>query len=915
MTSEIASQTGDPCGDVPTAFDHAHSMDATEVMDAFQTSRHGLSKAEAELRLTRFGPNTLPQQKPPGILWVFFRQFLNPLIYILLVAAVISLSIGEGADAFFIMAVLLINAIIGTIQEYAAERSASALQRLVTTVTRVERSSEAYEIDAGGLVPGDVVLLESGDKVPADLRLISAHGLSIDESLLTGESLAVRKEADILLDTEAPVADRINCAFAGTMVTHGRSIGVVVGTGANTEIGRLAEAVAGKSTKPPLLLRMERFTFRIAVLVGIAATITATVAFSRGMPINEVFLLAVALAVSAIPEGLPVALTVALAVGMRRMSRRNVICRRLVTVEALGSCTFIASDKTGTLTVNELTASKLILPGLAPFDVTTQDSGAEGAILTDRGLPPPKEQVLLERLGRAVALANEGFFGRRDESWVHHGDAVDVALLILAHKIGITRPEALNTWPELAVIPFEPQIRFSASFNEVDGETFAFVKGAIENVLPMCDTMATLAGDVAIVPEMFEVGMHDLATQGYRVMAIAAGATTVAEGEVHMAQHLKNLTCLGLVGMMDPLRQEAKGAVAACRSAGIEVCMITGDHPTTAGTIARELNLIDTQDAVVTGTQFKQAMSAGHEVGAELVQEFRVFARVEPEQKLDIVHCLQNSGHFVAVTGDGANDAPALRAAHVGVAMGKKGTDVARETAAMIITDDDFSSIVAGVEEGRIAYGNVRKVIFLLISTGAAEIVLFTLALLTSMPLPLFAVQLLWLNLVTNGIQDVTLALEPGEGNELKRPPRDPNEPIFDRLMVERVVLSALFMGTVAFFHFQSMIESGHSMEAARNTTLLLMVLFENVHVFNSRSETLSAFRHNLMRNPVLLFGTAVAQLVHIGAMYTPGLREVLQVEPVSMEQWLNLLGIALLLLLVMEAHKAVRSWTNTPSA
>lgn len=890
-------------------------MDANAVLQALHSLRHGLSQAEVEYRLQRFGPNILPQQKSPGIVQVFLRQFLNPLIYILLLATVVSLSLRELADAVFILVVLLINAIIGTIQEYAAERSAAALQRLVTTATRVERSGEAYEIDAAGLVPGDVVLLESGDKVPADLRLISAHGLSVDESLLTGESLTVRKQADLLLDAQTPVVERANCAFAGTMVTHGRAIGIVVGTASHTEIGHLAQAVAGKSAKPPLLVRMERFTFWIAILVGLAAAIIASVALSRGLPIDQVFLLAVALAVSAIPEGLPVALTVALAVGMRRMSRRNVICRRLVTVEALGSCTFIASDKTGTLTLNELTASKVLLPGLEPFDVSSENGGAEGAILTDHGLPSAPEQLLLERLGQAAALANEGFFGRRDARWVHHGDAMDVALLILAHKIGITRPEALITWPELALIPFESQYRFSASFNEVDGETVAFVKGAVENVLPMCDRMATLAGDAAIDPALFEAGVHRLASQGYRVMAIAAGATTVAAGEVYTAQHLKHLTFLGLVGMMDPLRQEAKGAVDACRNAGIEVCMITGDHPITAATIASELNLIDNPDAVVTGSQFKQALGAGHEAASELIQSTRAFARVEPEQKLDIVHSLQRNGHFVAVTGDGANDAPALRAAHVGVAMGKNGTDVARETAGMIITDDNFASIVAGVEEGRTAYANVRKVIFLLISTGAAEIVLFILAFTSGLPLPLFAVQLLWLNLVTNGIQDVALALEPREGDELKRPPRDPNEPIFNRLMVERVMLSALFMGGAAFFHFQSMIDSGHSVEVARNTTLLLMVLFENVHVFNSRSEIRSTFRHNLMRNPLLLLGTVAAQLIHIGAMYTPGLRDVLQVQPVSLAQWLNLLGIALLLLLVMEAHKAVRRWINAPLA
>ncbi|MGB5440220.1 MAG: HAD-IC family P-type ATPase, partial [Gammaproteobacteria bacterium] len=391
-------------------------------------------------------------------------------------------------------------------------------------------------------------------------------------------------------------------------------------------------------------------------------------------------------------------------------------------------------------------------------------------------------------------------------------------------------------------------------------------------------------------------------SQGYRVIALAAGAIELGPQEVFSEEHLGQLTLIGLVGLIDPLRAEAKAAVTACRVAGIRVAMLTGDHPATAFAIASELQLATSLEEVVTGPQLKQATDMA--VMDRLTRGARVFARVEPQQKLDIVRSLQRNGHFVAVSGDGANDAPALRAAQVGVAMGRSGTDVARETADLIITDDNFASIVAGIEEGRIAYANVRKVIFLLISTGAAELVLFTLALLFGLPLPLLAVQLLWLNLVTNGIQDVALAFEPGEGNELRCPPRQPREPIFNRLMIERVVLSALVIGSVAFLLFEFLLERGFSVDEARNGTLMLMVLFENIHVFNSRSEILSAFRHNPLRNPLLLFGTAAAQLVHIGAMYTPWISDVLHIQPITPEHWVVLLGLALTVLVVMELHK-----------
>ncbi|MDJ0628303.1 MAG: HAD-IC family P-type ATPase [Rhodobacter sp.] len=881
-----------------------HTPKIEEVLSSLDVTRHGLSRIEAADRLQRFGPNALPHTAPASVFRVFLRQFSSPLIYVLVLAALVSMVIQEWSDAVLIAAVLLVNAVIGTLQEYSAQRAAEALNKLVTTKARVFRDGDAFLIDSQELVPGDVVRLESGDKVPADMRLLSGRDLEVDESLLTGESETVIKDDEALLPAESALGDRVNMVFAGTMVSRGRQHAVVVDTASNTQLGKIAAGVLTKRpVKPPLIVRMERFTRRIAIAVGIASVTMAAIALTRGTPLDEVFLLAVALAVSAIPEGLPVALTVALAIGMQRMAKRNVIVRRLVAVEALGSCTFIATDKTGTLTENRLAARRLVFPDADPWEVTGEATEPTGSILTPKGSPSPAGHEMLARLCRAAVLANEGFLGQRDGDWISEGDAVDVALLMMAHKAGIVRAETVNAVPELAAIPFESERQFCASLNQVNGDRYAFVKGAFERVLTFCGSMATPDGDVPLDAAHIEDQAEALATHGFRVIALAGGEIEPAADGLFTEERLCGLTFLGLVGIIDPLRTEAKAAVTACREAGIEVAMVTGDHPTTAATIAEELSLIQSPDQVVTGPQLKAATDDA-DMDA-LVKRGRVFARVEPQQKLQIVQSLQRSGYFVAVSGDGANDAPALRAAQVGVAMGESGTDVARETADIIITDDNFASIVAGVEEGRIAYANVRKVIFLLISTGAAELVLFALALLAGLPLPLLAVQLLWLNLVTNGIQDVALAFEPGEGDELRQPPRAPREPVFNRLMIERVVITALVMGIVAFTLFQWLLQTGMTVDEARNSTLLLMVLFENVNVFNSRSETRSAFRHNLLRNKLLLIGTVVAQLIHIGAMYTPGISDVLHIQPVSLDHWATLLAAALSVLVVMELYKA----------
>lgn len=879
-----------------------HTLSVERTLVILQTTPLGLSSAEASDRLARFGRNELPHAKPPGVLVVFLRQFLNPLVYILLVAAAVSAALRDFTDAGFILAVLLINAAIGCVQEYNAEKSAEALRALSGSTAYVRRDGVEHELDGSALVPGDVVLLEAGSKIPADVRLISDGAIEVDESLLTGESLPVTKTSGAVLSSDAALGDRVNMAFAATLVTRGRAQGVVVDTGLATQIGRIASSLKSADiAKPPLLVRMERFTRRIALGVGVAVVALGGVSVIRGSSVGSVFMLAVALAVSAIPEGLPVALTVALSIGARRMARRKVIARRLVAVEALGSCTFIASDKTGTLTMNELTVRQILLAGAAPAEVT-----GEGVIPLGEVHVPAEERALVQRLAVAAVLCNDGFLGLRDGAWTHHGDAVDVALLSMAGKIRVNRGTAEAVSPRVAEIPFEPEHRFAATLHRVDSALCAFVKGAGERILPMCSRMATRDGDKPIDEPLLEQQADALAASGFRVIALAAGAVELGEKDTTEfgQEDLRGLVFLGFVGMIDPLRPEVKAAIQDCQTAGIQVAMVTGDHPVTALAIARELGLAERPEQVVSGPRLATATAQGPQAVDALVSDARVFARVEPTQKLQIVQSLIRLGHFVAVTGDGANDAPALKAAHIGVAMGQRGTDVARESSELILTDDNFASIVAGVEEGRIAYGNVRKVIFLLISSGAAELLLFVLTTIAGLPAPLWPVQLLWLNLVTNGIQDVALAFEPGEGGEIKRRPRAPKEPIFNRLMLERTIVSALVMALICFFAYRWMLAHGWQLPHAQNGVLLLLVLFENIQAGNSRSETASLFTQSPFRNRLLLFGTSVAQLLHIGAMYTPGLRDVLRLESISLVQWIITLGLALLLLVTAELHK-----------
>ncbi len=669
-------------------------------------------------------------------------------------------------------------------------------------------------------------------------------------------------------------------------------------TGTRTNLGSVALDVLTAGTgKPPLLVRMEKFTHIVASAVLCAATALAILgSLSYGYGVKEMFLFGVALAVSAIPEGLPIALTVALSVGATRMAQRGVIIRSLAAVEGLGSCTAIASDKTGTLTCNELTARAIYLPDGQSFQVEGDGFVPEGRVLSGNKQIASGDYAGLDALVRAAVLCNESDLHLKGSEWVWRGDPTDVALLSLGHKVGVKRVNAIETYPQINQIPFEPEYQYAASFHNMGEELKVFVKGAPERVLSMCNVAGNESVEKALAAEA-----ETLASQGYRVLAFAEGVVEETLDPSRAPDEPTGLTFLGFVGMIDPLRSGVREAVEACAKSGIQVSMITGDHPVTALAIARELGMAEHSDQVMTGVELAKKSEAEL---SEIIKRIRVFARVAPHQKLDLVKALRASGHFVAVTGDGVNDAPALRASNIGVAMGKNGTDVAREAAEIVISDNNFASIIHGIEEGRVTYDNIRKVIYLLISTGAAEVVLITLAVLSNLPLPLLPVQLLWLNLVTNGIQDVALAFEPSEGDMLKKKTRPPKEPIFNRLMVERTVIGGLAMGVVGFFYFLYLTNSGWSDESARNALLLLMVLFENVHIANCRSENKSAFSISLLRSPILLCGAVIAFLIHVLSMHLELGQAILKTEPVSTAAWLGTIACALSILVVMEVHK-----------
>ncbi len=888
-----------------------HTIPHDEVMRQFESCRQrGLTESQVEKRLEQYGSNALPAHKPPTVLQIFLHQFRSPLIYILFIAAIVCILIGDMKDAIFIFAVLLLNAFLGTIQEWKAEKGAAALQSLMQTQAHVLRDGERIDIPQGELVPGDIVFLESGNKVPADVRLLEANNLSIDESLLTGESLPVEKNVSTLEDPALPVGDRRNMAYAGSLIIQGRGVGVVVATGLQTEVGQIAESVtAADVTKTPLIIRMERFTRRIAVVVLVGTFILGGVALIQGMPAMDALFFAIALSVAAIPEGLPVVMTVALSIATQRMARRNVIVRKLPAVEGLGSCTYIVSDKTGTLTVNRQTLRQVLLPDGQRFKVSGEGYHGEGEVTPVSGEYLSDAQYRsLAGLARAGILCNEGDLHYRPAKgdWSHQGDAVDIALLAFGYKLHLAPDEIRNAVEVAGEIPYESERGYAAVFYRENDTVKVAIKGAGEHLLPFCE-QALIDGERRPMDRAeVERQVNTFAEEGYRVLVIAEGEMPAGHTGPFGPEELPPLTLLGFIGMIDPLRPEAGEAVRRCREAGIHVAMVTGDHPATAMSIARELGIAESREDIITGAELEALFNEDPAQGAEKIRDIRVFARVGPLQKLTIVETLIDQGHFVAVTGDGVNDAPALKKANIGVAMGS-GSDIAKDISTIIVTDDNFATIEAGVEEGRFAYANIRKVIWFLISNGTAMIVLSLLALFLGMPLPLIPVQILWANLVTCGIQDIALAFEAGEPEVMKRPPYKPTESIFNRPMVVQTLVPGLTMGVVCFGVFCWFLQAGYELEQARNLTLLALVLMENYHAGNCRSQHRSVFRVPLRDNYVLVAGVLIAHGLHLLAMNLPLFQDILELSPVSFIEWLELALLASTVLIAVEIFKFFR--------
>ncbi|WP_107491111.1 cation-translocating P-type ATPase, partial [Thermobifida fusca] len=893
----------------PAAVDRQwHTVAAHEVFPALETSPDGLTEEEARRRLAEYGPNRLEEAPPPSAVAVFLRQFASPVIAILLFALLLTVVLREWLDAAVIAAALLVNAGIGFVQERKAEQAVRALMNLSQPRARVVRDGRRREVESTDLVPGDVVFIESGSRIPADIRLVEAHALEVDESLLTGESEPVVKSTATAA-ADAGVGDRSGVAFSGTMVVSGRGMGVVYATGRRTELGAIAGLLKSEpETATPLKERMTRLSRVIVAATLVSALLVMAIGLVRGGDPMELLLVAVALAVAAVPEGLPIVLTVALAVGVTRMARRNAIVRRMLAVEALGSATVIGSDKTGTLTENRMTVRRLWSPAggeAGPAAVTPYWGN-----ITELPLEQVDPYVLLVLCG---ALTNEATMAS-EEGREASGDPTEVALLEAAYDAELLHTARDVRFPKTAEVHFEPARRFSATARRWGNREVLFVKGAPERVVEMCDAQVgrVEAGrwqPAALRPGELHAAGERMAAEGLRLLALAV-SRPYEPGAASVDPHdPSGLVLLGLVGIMDPPRPGVREAVQDCREAGVRVVMITGDHAVTARAIAAELGICEPDAPVLT---YQQIAGLDDEELRAAVAQVNVYARIPPEGKLRLVRALEANGEVVAVTGDGVNDAPALKAASVGVAMGQEGTDVAREAAEIVLADDNFTTIVHAVEEGRVTFNNIRRAVFFLVSIGAAMVVALTVSTLLGWPLLMVPAQLLWLNLVTSGVQDIALVFERAEPGLLRRPPRSVHEGILSRLLWQRVGVTGVVMaaGTLAMFWWEW--QRTASLTAAQTMALTTMVVFMAFQAGNARSDTRSVLGMPLRYNPYLVVAVAGSFALHVAALYFPPTQVLLRVEPLDAAAWARIAAVAVSVVVVVELEKMVRrAWAR----
>ena len=838
----------------------------------------GLTSEEAARRIVQYGPNDI-RERPPRPLWrMFLDQFTDFMILVLIGAAIISGIIGEPPDAIAIVVIVLLNGVIGFVQEYRAERAVAALKLLAAATALVRRGGQVTEISALRIVPGDVVLLEAGNVMPADIRLIETVQLKVDESPLTGESVPVEKRTASLEEVETSLGDRVNLAYKGTSVTYGRGTGLVVATGMQTELGRIASMLGSEEVvKTPLQKRLAQFGQRLALVALAICAIVFAVGVLRGESMVLMFLTAVSLAVAAIPEALPAVVTVSLALGARRLVQKHALIRRLPAVETLGSVTYICSDKTGTLTQNKMHVEQLFVSG-------QPKSGSEGGEQSWRWLM------------KAMALSNDAT--RHDDGHLI-GDPTEVALFQGAEERGYGKAELLVQAPRVAELPFDSDRKCMTTLHREGSEVVAFTKGAPEQIVALCDGQLTGDARTALDTAAILAQAEQMAAEGLRVLALAYRIWPDLPEALAPDSVERGLTFLGLVGLMDPPREEARSAVALCKSAGITPVMITGDHPATARAIALRLGIIENHDAVLTGQELAKLPLDEYEARVEGI---RVYARVSPEQKITIVKGLQDQGEFVAMTGDGVNDAPALQRADIGIAMGLTGTDVARESAHMILLDDNFATIVTAVEEGRRIFDNIRKFIKYALSCNTAEVWTIFLAPFLGMPIPLLPIHILWINLVTDGLPGLALAVEPEEQGLMARPPRPPRESLFADGMWQDILWIGLLMGGVTLVTQAWAYRTGHAHWQTMVFTVLTLSQMGNVLAL--RSERASFFQLGPWSNLPLLGAVALTFVLQMATIYIPALNPIFKTEPLDFEELLLCLALSSIVFIAVEIEK-----------
>lgn len=871
------------------------------------SSEKGLVEGEVEARREKHGWNRI-EHKAGVSAWVrLVRQFHQPLIYILLAATGVTLFLGEYVESGVILGVVLVNAIIGALQEGKAEKAIASLARMAVTEATVRRNGDEKRIPAEELVPGDVVIVEAGDRVPADLRLGQVRSLKVDESLLTGESLPVNKHTAVLPE-DTLLGDRVNLAFSGSLVTAGQGLGVVYATGAATETGRIAEMVRQTvQIETPLTRKIAIFSRRLLWVILALATLTFFLGVWRGQSPKEMFMAAVALAVGAIPEGLPAAVTIVLAIGVARMAKRRAIIRKLPAVETLGSTTVICSDKTGTLTENQMTVQR-VWAGGQRYSVTGAGLKPQGSFFWQGETVRVENHSALEECLRAGVLCNDAEVTENQGVWKVLGDPTEAALLVAGAKGGLVRREVHAQFPRLDEIPFISENMYRATLHEMQRGRAIYKIGAMEKVLERCvDQLGENGSRQPLNHDRVLAEAEAMAADGLRVLALARKEAYPGHEKLEEEQVADGLTFLGLQAMIDPPRPEAKRSIERCRQAGIAVKMITGDHRGTARAIAAQLGL---------GGGIGQAGYAldGRELAAvpkgdlpKVAEETQVFARVAPEQKLELVRALQSSGHIVAMTGDGVNDAPALRQADIGVAMGKNGTEVAKEAAAMILMDDNFANIEAAVEEGRGVFDNLTKFIVWTLPTNAAESLVIFIAILMGWVLPILPVQLLWINMGTALLLGMTLAFEPKELDLMNRPPRNPQQSILtSELLIRTIFVGGLVAAGVFWLHFYEQ-AAGGDLAAVRTTAVNAIVLAEAAYLFNCRSLRQPLLRTGLLGNPWVLTGVLAMVVAQLLFTYLPVMNWLFGSAPISGEAWLRIGGVAVATLVLVEMEKIVR--------